>query len=277
MPKLTLAGSGTPLEDEYRRAAAALLRCPAQPAPFDAGRYAPSAVVEARAIWRVRMRAEHESVPAFAALAGQLVEAGATLDAQGAALRMALDELRHTEICGEAVRALGGDPSCDRSGEAPRLPVWPGVSPEERALRNVIFGNAMIEMVNVSNLVDVLDSMSDPCLREATRQLLADEVQHAAFGFDYLEAWGPWLAERPAVRASLDRWLRRAFAELERARSGAALPPRALTADEVALGIPDPARVTLVLHQTVAGAIVPALERFALEAGKAWIERGLDA
>jgi hypothetical protein len=264
------------LEEEYRRAIDALLRCPAQPSPFDPSRYDPAAVAEAREMWRGRMRSEHDSVPALTALTDQLIEAGATLDAQGVVLRMALDELRHTEIAGEAVRALGGDPTCE-PGPTIRLPVWPGVSPEERALRNVIFGNALIETVNTANLVDVLDTMSDPCLREATRQLLSDEVQHAAFGFDYLAAWAHWLSERPEVRASLDRWLRRAFAELERARSGASLPPKPLSPDHVALGIPDPARVTLVLHQTVEGAIIPALEGFGLDAATAWRERSLDA
>ena len=277
MPRITLAGSGTPIAEEYRRAVEALARCATQPAPFDASRYDPAAVAEAREMWRVRMRAEHASVPTLAALAGQLADAGASLDAQGVVLRMALDELRHTEICADAVRALGGDPSDEAGEEVHRISAWPGVSPEERALRNVLFGNAMIEMVNAANLVDILDSMSDPCLREATRQLLADEVQHAAFGFDYLEDWGPWLAARPEVRRSLDGWLRLAFGELEKARSGAALGARALTADQVALGIADPARLTLVLHHTVEGAIVPALEAFDLDAGTAWRDRGLAA
>jgi len=231
-------------------------------------------VAETRAMWLLRMRAEHDSVPALAALAGQLVEAGATLDAQGTVFRMALDELRHTEICGEAVRALGGDPSYE-AREAPRLPVWPGVSPEERALRNVLFGNALIETVNAANLVDVLDTMTDACLREATRLLLADEVHHAAFGFDYLTAWLPWIEARPEVRASIDRWLRRAFAELERARSGAGLPAKAQRPDHVALGVRDPARLTVVLHQTVEGAILPALEGFGFDARAAWRERAL--
>jgi hypothetical protein len=270
---LTLAGSGTPIEEEWRKAAAALARCKEQPAPFDASRYAPSAVAEARTMWRARMAAEHASVPVLSALAGQLVEARATLDAQAVVLRMALDELRHTEICGATLRALGDEATCEIPAEPPRLPTWPGTSPEERALRNVLFGNAMIEMVNAANLVDIMDTMTDECLREATRLLLADEVQHAAFGFDYLEAWGPWLASRPEVRRSLEAWLPSAFAELERARSGAALPPRVRSADEIALGIPDPARLTFVLHETVTGAIVPALERFDLDAGRAWRER----
>ncbi len=276
MPTLTLAGSGTAIEDEYGRALAALARCQPQDVAFDASLYAPSAVAEAREMWRTRMRAEHESVPVLAALVPQLVEAGATVDAQAVVLRMAIDELRHTAICGEAVRALGGDGTCEL-GAIPRLPAWPGVCPEERALRNVIFGNALIEMVNTANLVDILDTMSDPYLREATRRLLADEVQHATFGFDYLAAWAPWLASHPDVVASLGRFLRRAFAELERARSGAGLPPRTLSADERALGIGDPARITLVLHHTVEGAIVPALEGFGLDAGAAWRARALDA
>jgi hypothetical protein len=275
MRKLTLAGSGTPIEDEYRRASLALARCSRQPPPFDARNYDPRAVAEAREMWRVRMRTEHESVPALAALAGQLVEAGATLDAQGTVLRMALDELRHTEICGEVVRALGGEPCCDTL-EVPRLPVWAGVCAEERALRNVIFGNALIEMVNTANLVDALDTLRDPCLREATRNLLADEVQHASFGFDYLAAWEGWLAERAEVRRSLDRFLRRAFAELERVRAGVG-EKRVLTDDEAALGIVDPERRTEVLRHTVEGAIVPALEEFGLEAGAAWKARAADA
>jgi hypothetical protein len=275
MPRFTLAGSGTPIEDEYRKALDALVRCPSQPAPFDASLYDPAAVAEARGMWLSRMRAEHESVPALTALAGQLVEAGATLDVQGVVLRMALDELRHTEICGEAVRALGGE-AVYEIAEPPRLPSWPGVGPEERALRNVIFGNTLVETVNTANLVDILDTMTDPYLRERTRLLLADEVQHASFGFDYLAAWGPWLAEREDVRRSLERWLRRAFVELERARSGG-MESKSLTPDQIALGCPDPFRLTTVLCQTVEGAIIPALEGYGIDATTAWRERASEA
>jgi hypothetical protein len=276
MATLTIAGSGTPIQDEYRRLAAAIARCKPRDEVFDASRYAPEAVASAREMWRGRMGAEHASVPVLIDLAGQLVEAGATLDAQAVVLRMAIDELRHAEICGEAVRALGGEPACAVDPGASRLPRFQGVAPEERAIRNVIFGNALVETVNTAQLVDTHDTTTDPYLAEATRRLLADETHHAAFGFDYLAAWAPWLDAHPPVRASLGRFLRRAFAELERARSGAGLPPRRRTADEIALGIADPARLTVVLHETVEGAIVPALEGFGLDAGAAWRARSLE-
>lgn len=275
MTALSIAGSGTAIEEEYRSALDALARCKAKTVAFDAAPYDPHAVAEAREMWRTRMRAEHESVPVLAALATQLFEAGATLDTQAVVLRMAIDEIRHAEICGEAVRALGGEPSCEIN-EPPKLPVFRGVSAEERALRNVIFGHALVETVNTAQLVDILDTMSDPYLREATRRLLADEVRHAAFGVEYLAAWKPWLDRHPEVRQSLTRYLRTAFAELERVRSGSALPPRHRTVDEVALGIGDPARITLVFHQTVEGAIVPALEAFGLDAGSSWRARSPD-
>jgi hypothetical protein len=277
MATVTIAGSGTPIEDEYRRLCEGIGRCKPQAFAFDASLYAPEVVAKAREMWRVRMRAEHESVPAFIGLALQMVQANATLDAQAVVLRMAADEVRHAEICGETVRALGGEPACEVALDKPMLAIHRGCSPEERALRNVIFGNCLVETVNTAHLVDVHDSMSDPCLREATRRLLADEVLHGAFGFDYLRAWTPWLDAHPAVRPSIDRYLRRAFVELEHLRSGAGAPPRTLSADEVALGIPSPRRLPEVFYQTVEAALVPALESFGFEAGAAWRARSKDA
>jgi hypothetical protein len=149
----------------------------------------------------------------------------------------------------------------------------PGCGPEERALRNVIYGCCLSEIVNTARFVDMIDTMSDPYLRDVTRQLLSDEVLHGQFGFHYLEAWRDWLERRPEVRASLGRYLRQAFAVFERHLSGAGAPPRALTADDRALGLPDPAR--LPDYQTVTGAIVPGLERFGIEASLAWQHRSL--
>src|SRR5262249_43024113 len=108
-------------------------------------------------------------------------------------------------------------------------------------------------------------------------RLLADEVLHGAFGYHYLEAWAPWLGARPEVRRSLDRYLRRAFASLEQIRSGVGAAPRVLTADEIALGLPDPRRLPEVFYQTVEAAIGPGLERFGLEAAAAFRARSLDS
>ncbi len=53
----------------------------------------------------------------------------------------------------------------------------------ENALRFVIFGCCLSEMVNAARLAET----TDPFVRDAYRSLLADQRLHAQFGFFYLE------------------------------------------------------------------------------------------
>jgi hypothetical protein len=140
-----------------------------------------------------------------------------------------------------------------------------------------VYGSCLSEVVNAARFVDALEVMSDPFVREATRRLLADEVLHGQFGFYLLEVYRPWLESHPDARVRLARYLRHAFAVFERAHASAPLPPRdrGPTADELAVGIPDPWRMRDVFYQTVEHAIVPGLERFGIAAGNAWRRRRL--
>ena len=128
------------------------------------------------------MTDEYGSTTVFSSLVGQLVEANATLDASAVVLEMAQDELRHAEICGQVVRALGGSSSAERDTAVSPIALHPGCSPEERALRNVLV-TAISESYSCSFFVASLERMTDPYLRAITRELLADEVLHGCFGF----------------------------------------------------------------------------------------------
>jgi hypothetical protein len=270
---LTAEGSGTDLETQWRRVAAASARCAPAEVSFDAGAWDPAAVAKARAMWRARMVSEHRSTAVFAGIAGQLMEAGAPMDFKAMALSMAQDELRHTELCADVVRALGGDARCEADLTVGSLPTHGRVTPEERALRNVVYGSCLSEMVNSARFVDALESITEPVTRDATRRLLADEVEHARFGFTYLDVMGRWLDEHAGVRASLGQYLRRAFKTFERAYAGNGARAR-LTDDERALGLPDPERLLAVFDQTVRGAIIPGLEQRGIAATEAWNARG---
>jgi hypothetical protein len=278
MPALTLPASdaATALDKEYRRMADAAARCAPVAEAFDAARYEPAAVAAARAMWTTRAVAEFRSASLFSDLATQLTEAGAGLAPIGIAMGMAQDEIRHAEIGMRAVVALGGERAAALPPDVQRLPRFPGKSPEERAIRNVIFGCCLSEIVNCARLVDFVDHTEDPFLRDATRQLLADEIIHAKFGFLYLEEQRPWLDANPDARASIDGYLRHAFASLERLLSGNAAPKKTLSADERALGMPDPARLPDTFYPTVTAAIVPGLDRLGLAATRAWKERRLE-
>jgi hypothetical protein len=239
--------------------------------------YSEAAIAAAREVWQVRMESEYRSTSVFSGMAAQMMEAGASLDAIAVVLRMAQDEVRHAEICGQVVAALGGDARARMLVPREVQPVAPhaGCGPEERALRNVIYGCCMSEIVNAARFVDSLDTMTDPFLRDATRRLLADERLHGQFGFHYLEAWRDWLEHHADVRASIAKYLRHAFAVLERQLSGVGAPQRALTLDHVALGVPDTTRLPESFYATIELAVVPGLERFGIDATIAWQSRSL--
>lgn len=273
MTTLRPALSETPLAEEHRRVAAALERLePRADLRFDPAPYPAEVVAKVREQWRTRMVFEHRSSTVFTQLAAQLYEANATLDAQLVMLRMSQDELRHTATCADVVRALGGEAEGEADLTVEPLARHEGESPEQRALRNVLYTTCCSEMVACARFVATLDRMSDPYLREVNRRLLADEVLHGQFGFHYLEAWRDWLDDNADERAALERFLTIAFRALERelAPAGRFAP---LTDAEVALGADDPAQAREVFYGTMTAAVIPGLERFGVDASRCWRDR----
>lgn len=270
---LTAALTGTRIEAEYKAAAQALARVRPTAHRFDAGAYDPRAVARARALWSDRMVNEYTSTTVFSALASQLVEANATLDATAVTLRMAHDELVHAEVCAGVVTAMGGVARRVRETDVTAIARHPGCSAEERALRNVIFATCLSEMNSVAYFIAALDRMTDPYLRDVTRQLLADEVLHGSFGFAYLEAWSGYLEARPAARDAISRYLPFAFSVVEREFTRGEHAWEGLGADDDALGVVTPALAAEVFRDTMREAVVPGLARFGLAAEEAWARR----
>ncbi len=271
-----LTTTGTLIATEYETLKQGVGRTARIESVFEASRYDPAAVARARRLWSERMVNEYTSTTVFTQLAAQLMETNAPLDATAVTLRMAQDELRHAEICGRVVEALGGSSRVMRETGIAPIARHPGCGDEERALRNVIFTTCLSEMNSVSYFVTVLERMKDPYLRDVTRALLADEVLHGRFGFVYLESRADWLAARPDVRASVGRYLRYAFAFVEREfTAGEGGATRAPTADDDALGVVPVGLSAAVFRDTMLAAVVPGLERFDIPAEDAWKHRSL--
>jgi hypothetical protein len=263
----------TPIAAEYRAFTRATARIDEAPGVFHTEAYDPVSVREATARWTKRMADEYASITVFSGLVAQLVEANATLDTSAIVMRMAQDELRHAEICGRVVRAMGGTPRVVRDTTVRPVAVHAGRCPEERALRNVIV-TAVSETYSAAFFVASLDLMKDDYLRVVTRTLLADEVLHGRFGFYYLQGWSEWLAARPEVRASISTYLRHVFAVCEREFVRApGTHPRG--DDDDALGLVSNELARDVFHGTMGEAVAPGLDRFGLDASKAWRTRTL--
>lgn len=270
-----IAGTGTEIERAHRALCAALGGRELRVEAFERGRWSAEALDEAARFWRARMAAEHRSVAVFLLLGAQLIEANAPLDAKTVMLRLAQDELRHTEICGAMLGALGAEPRVELDVAVAPLAAHAGCSPVERALRNVIYTTCLSEMIAVARLTDALEHTEDETARAVTRAVLADEVMHGMFGFHYLEASRAVLDADADLRASLDHYLVHAFAVLEREMVKPPGTHRVPTPEAMALGVLDPERARAVFYATIEHAIVPGLQRHGLAADAAWRDRRL--
>jgi len=269
---ITSALSDTPIADEYRRVEAALRLGEPLARVFDPAPYPAEMVVKARRWWLDMMRTEYESAAVFVDMCTQLQTVAAPLDVQTVVLRMAQDELRHAAICGRVIEAMGGEARFPASAPRRALP-HPDCGADEAVLRSVIFGCCLGETVNAARLAKRLGEVGDPFVRDAFRLLLADERLHAQFGFFYLESRRAWLDAHPEVKTSLGRYLRYAFAALERYMGAVPVDARPLDDAERAIGLPDLTELSISFQETMLNASIPGLERFGIDATTAWRER----
>lgn len=239
-------------------------------------RYAPHVCEAAVATWRDRMVNEHRSASVFASLVPQLIEASTTVDVQTVALQAATEEIRHAVLCGEVVRAFGGEPVTQAEAVLPRIPEHAGVAALERVLRNMMFVGCLAETVAVALITEERELAQDPFVRAVFDRILPDEVSHARMGWLFL---AQHLASLDGdARGRLERYLRVAFAYFER-RELALLPltppgmPAELRAQREAIGLCEGEAAQTLFRETVEGVIIPRLEDMGLGARRAWRER----
>ncbi|MEK6608057.1 MAG: hypothetical protein AABZ30_10380 [Myxococcota bacterium] len=111
-----------------------------------------------------------------------------------------------------------------------------------------------------------------PELRDLLRRILADEVNHARFGWKLVAEVAPSLDA--ATRERLGRYLAVAFAHLEKHELDHMPPAPAPSAEAEALGLCDTRRTRALFYETAERVIVPGLERLGLPASQAWSDRG---
>ncbi|MCB9566446.1 MAG: ferritin-like domain-containing protein [Myxococcales bacterium] len=254
-----------PLLDLRRQAAAERITLPAELGLGEADRQA------AIATWKGRMVNEHISARIFAGLVPQLMRAEIDADHQAAVATMISDELRHARLCAAAALALGGDPVAPLPPLEP-VPEHDDASPLEAVLRNVISVSCLSETVAVALIDAERLQAGPPVLAELLRSILADEVQHARFGWRLLEELEPRLDRR--LRARLGEYLVVALAHL-RAHELRHIPARAAPSSAAeAVGVCDGNAARELLFQTIGEVIIPGLCAHGLPARAAW-ERSL--
>lgn len=225
------------------------------------------------ATWKGRMVNEHVSARVFAALLPQLMRAGVSAARQAQVADMIADELRHARMCAAVVCALGGTPVAPLP-PLDDVPAHEDASPLEAVLRNVLSISCLSETVAVA-LIDEERLVTKGAAAETAKRILADEVQHARFGWSLLEELGPRIDD--ALRERLGRYLRVAFAHLE-AHELSHLPVGLCpSAAAEAVGVCDGRSARELFYACVEDVIVPGLEKQGLPAARAWRTRTLAA
>lgn len=219
--------------------------------------------------WKGRMVNEHVSARVFAALLPQLMRAGISAARQAQVAEMIADELRHARMCAAVVTALGGEPVAPLP-PLDDVPTHDDASPLEAVLRNVLSISCLSETVAVA-LIDEERLVTTGAAADTAKRILADEVQHARFGWTLLEELQPRIDDE--LRARLGRYLQVAFAHLE-AHELSHLPPKPAPSTEAeAVGVCDGRSARELFYACVTDVIVPGLEKQGLPAARAWRER----
>lgn len=253
--------------------------------PFAQGDYPRAVLARAGHAWASRGADKHHSALIYARLAGVAAQAAASLEAQAVLVSMAQDELRHAALCREIACAAG-------VGDQPAMPVMPSAHiaishPLEELLRQLLYGTCLAEAASAALLADAATRARDPFVRQALRQLAADEAMHARFGRELVAQHGPAVRRDPALLPALNRFLSVAFAALERDLLAAVAREDRVRDDDMevgdggdaaasdlrALGMLNRHRTAELLVATVEQEIAPALARLGFAAVEAWQTR----
>jgi hypothetical protein len=217
--------------------------------------------------WLQRMRNEHVSARVFAALVGQMMKAGSPSSDISMVASMIGEELEHGRLCAAVVLALGGEPVMP-VGHLEDVPTHDDAEPLEALLRNIISISCLSETVAVA-LIDAEHQEAGPEeLQRILREILADEVKHARFGWKLLESHQKDLT--PELRGRLGDYLVEAFLHL-RQHELEFLPPTPSPSEKAAeYGVCDGMDARQLFFDTVDSVIIPRLEEFGIPARDAW-------
>jgi hypothetical protein len=217
--------------------------------------------------WRGRMVNEHVSARVFAGLVPQLMAAGLPPARIALLPRYISDELRHAEQCAGVVLALGGEPVAPLP-ELPPVPDHEDASRLEAALRNVLSVCCLSETIAVSIIRAEQAELDGTRLGEVLGSILADEVQHARFGWELLGELLPQADE--TLRGRLSAYLETALAH-QIAYEIPKLPlHRGLRPEVAAAGVCDGAEAQALFYDTLSLIVVPQLDALGLHASTAW-------
>lgn len=261
--------SGSAIQGMYRRLMDGRWK-PIEWERFELGEVPPDVLEGTIAAWQARLLDEYRSATVFSQFQSVLLWAGMPNDVLGCASRVVQDELRHVQLCGDLIHALGGAPSATGVPEAFVVPWNPALPLERQVLEFALQYFCLGEQVS-SRLIDATwKQTGHPFAREVLRRLSSDERFHAEFGWTVAGIVWPHASEetREAAIAALPAQL----ADLEHQTVSYA-HEGPLTDVHLHLGSLTYADHRATFYRAVEETLLPRLEALGLPARRAWARR----
>jgi hypothetical protein len=225
--------------------------------------------------WRRRVEAEYRSAAFTQHLTLWLTQLAASPDLIREGLRMAEDELVHSELSYDVYGAAGGV-------EPPTIDLNRLSLPRRGEALDVNLVCVATEMFCLGETIAVAlfshfrQMASQPAARRALDRILRDEVRHRDYGWTLIE----WLLESDVHghrRRAVELELPAMFARIERSfgEVGAPLSPNEpLSEQEREWGLAPASDYTAILRRTVERDYLPRFGLLGLGAAAAWRARG---
>jgi hypothetical protein len=222
-----------------------------------------------RTEWIRRVEEEYRSAATANDLTGWLIQVGAPPALIHEGLRIAGDEMVHSELSYDAFVAAGGAGAPALARETLVLPRRPGEPLEHDIVRVAVRVFCLGETVAVPLFRFLREGCTVPAARRVLDRVLVDEVRHRDFGWSLLD----WLLELPlggVLRALAERELPGDFGRLRLAYG--AREPSLDTIDPAdrAWGLMPPAEYARVVARTLERDWIPRFSARGIDAKLAW-------
>jgi hypothetical protein len=171
-------------------------------------RLPPEARAELARVWEKRAASELSVGAQFALLARNLFSEPATPEVRALLARAVSDEAKHSEICREVAARYAGSPIELPVAERREPIVFGDSGPRISLLLELVLLSCCSEVVATFWLREALGSARAPLARAATRELLADDVEHARIGWAHLSSSAVSGADKGHVAGALPTLLR---------------------------------------------------------------------
>lgn len=256
-----------PLRDQHHHALARTRRArrlPARDATIE--RLSAEQRAELGRVWQKRASSELSVAGEFALLARGFFSEPATPEVRALLARAIQDEATHSEICRAVAARYAGSPVEVPVAERAEPIPFGHAGPRISLLLELVLLSCCSEVVATFWLREALSSTRAPLARAATRELLADDIDHARIGWAHLSSSAVSATDRAHVAAALPTLLRITHASW----CGIAERPEAFFAEH---GCPGRSVAKRSFFAAVEGVILPGMTHVGIDptAGDRWL------